>query len=73
MMKSLSTTPTSLFSNQTATSAIQLTHPRICAFYESNPDISPETLNLLVIDILESAGKPVSPYNSIPIRYKSPK
>ena len=61
MMKSLSTTPTSLFSNQTATSAIQLTHPRICAFYESNPDISPETLNLLVIDILESASKPGQP------------
>lgn len=61
MMKSLSTIPTPVFSKQNATSAIQLTHPRICAFYESNPDISPETLNLLVIDILESASKPGQP------------
>jgi len=62
-MKSLSTIPTSVFPKQSAlhTSSIQLTHPRICAFYESNPDISPETVNLLMIDILESASKPGQP------------
>jgi uncharacterized protein YfkK (UPF0435 family) len=63
MMKSLTTVPTSVFSKQNAvhTSSIQLTHPRICAFYESNPDISPETVNLLIIYIIESASKPGQP------------
>jgi hypothetical protein len=36
------------------TNTIHLTHPRICAFYEKNAHISPETINLFMIDLLES-------------------
>ena len=36
------------------TNAVQLSHPRICAFYEKNAHISPETINLFIIDLLES-------------------
>ena len=33
---------------------VHLSHPRICAFYEKNPSISPETVNLLIIDLFET-------------------
>ena len=33
---------------------VHLSHPRICAFYEKNPSISPETVNLLIIDLFEA-------------------
>ena len=32
---------------------IQLTNPRICAFYAKNPTLSPEKLNLAIIDFYE--------------------
>jgi len=55
-MKSLSTISTTP-AFPTKSSSIQLTHPRICSFYESNLSISPETVNLFIIDLLESIYK----------------
>jgi hypothetical protein len=37
---------------------IHLSHPRICAFYEKNPSISPEAINLLIIDLFETTTEP---------------
>jgi hypothetical protein len=49
MMKSLTTVPNTLKSP-----TIELTHPRICDFYHSNPSVSPETMNLFLLDLLEN-------------------
>jgi hypothetical protein len=38
---------------------IQLTHPLICAFYANHPSISPETVNLSIIEMFERTQPPV--------------
>jgi hypothetical protein len=50
-----------------ASTPIQITHPRICEFYNKNPTISPDTAILAWIDMFETADSrclPIHPVSS---------
>lgn len=54
-----------LYTKTIMSSALTITHPRICEYYRMHPNVNVEEINLRLLEILETCNPPLSPTGAI--------